>query len=406
MIDFNKEILRELPNEYTGSEKKKTVILKDGKQYLLKLPDPARDSKSKLSYINNALSEYLGCKIIKSVGLDVQNVILGQYITDEGKIKIACACEDVRKEGEYLSQLSTLNLSYPEGKRQKSIKISGVEKFAETNEFLKKDEVLSFFYGQMIMDALIANPDRHTGNWGILTNKNTGECRMSPIFDCGSCLNALIDDHGLNTDNLKSIVLNSSYAVLNDDGKPIVLNHYINSLENKKLNNKLLEIYPRINLNEIYELIESVECISEVRKNYYKEMLLLSYDHVLGTAFKKLQKDLMVNNEVEEKLDVKKFYYDFLIKCMDMPLYNVSEYQIELDKLKIRRISNKEFLLLDAKSSENYFKVDSSYENIQFAFRNIIKVLSTQSLEILKKECFKEINEEEINQDDDYEMEM
>lgn len=405
MIDFNKEILRELPNEYTGSEKKKTVILKDGKQYLLKLPDPVRDSKSKLSYINNAISEYLGCKIIKSVGLDVQNVILGQYITDEGKIKIACACEDVRKEGEYLSQLSTLNLSYPEGKRQKSITISGVEKFAETNEFLKKDEVLNFFYGQMIMDALIANPDRHTGNWGILTNKNTGECRMSPIFDCGSCLNALIDDHGLNTDNLKSIVLNSSYAVLNDDGKPIVLNHYINSLENKKLNNKLLEIYPRINLNEIYELIESVECISEVRKNYYKEMLLLSYDRVLGTAFKKLQKDLMVNNEVEEKLDVKKFYYDFLIKCMDMPFYNVSEYQIELDKLKIRRISNKEFLLLDAKSSENYFKVDSLYQNIQFAFRNITTVLSTQSFEILKKECFKEINEE-ISQDDDYEMEM
>lgn len=405
MIDFNKEILRELPNEYTGSEKKKTVILKDGKQYLLKLPDPARDSKSKLSYINNAISEYLGCKIIKSVGLDVQNVILGQYITDEGKIKIACACEDVRKEGEYLSQLSTLNLSYPEGKRQKSITISGVEKFAETNEFLKKDEVLNFFYGQMIMDALIANPDRHTGNWGILTNKNTGECRMSPIFDCGSCLNALIDDHGLNTDNLKSIVLNSSYAVLNDDGKPIVLNHYINSLENKKLNNKLLEIYPRINLNEIYELIESVECISEIRKNYYKEMLLLSYDRVLGTAFKKLQKDLMVNNEVEEKLDVKKFYYDFLIKCMDMPLYNVSEYQIELDKLKIRRISNKEFLLLDAKSSENYFKVDSLYQNIQFAFRNITTVLSMQSFEILKKECFKEINEE-ISQDDDYEMEM
>ena len=50
LVDFSNAI--EIAPEYTGSEKKKTMIL-DNKKYLVKFPDPNRSSKLEISYINN-----------------------------------------------------------------------------------------------------------------------------------------------------------------------------------------------------------------------------------------------------------------------------------------------------------------------------------------------------------------
>ena len=56
LIDFNKAT--EIPPEYNGSEKKKTMIL-DGKKYLVKFPDSNRSPKLNISYINNVYPEYI-----------------------------------------------------------------------------------------------------------------------------------------------------------------------------------------------------------------------------------------------------------------------------------------------------------------------------------------------------------
>ena len=396
MIDFNKEIIKELPNEYTGSEKKKTVILSDGKQYLLKLPDPTRDKRNNLSYINNALSEYIGCKIVKSIGLDVQNVLLGTYITDEGKFKIACACEDVRSKNEYMSQISTLNLSYPEGKREKAIKIDTVEKFASNNPFVNKKDVLDFFYNQMIADALIGNPDRHTGNWGILTDRVSGKSRMSPIFDCGSCLNSLADDNHLNIENINSIALNSSYAILKSNGNPIILYHYINSLENEQLNSRILDIMKNINLNEINHIIDSIECISSIRKNYYKKFIDLTYNKILLSAYKKIQREKILSNKQGFKnLNYKKFYNDVLKELYNLPLYENIACNVEYDIINIRRISNKDFILLDAEAQNNYIKIDSSHNLLNLSYKNLTSVLSDKSIIKLEKEfCYPDLSKD------------
>ncbi len=79
MYDINNHIKKELFNEYKGSERKKTVILDNNKKYMLKLSDPIREKGHRISYINNAYSEYLGCKIAKSIGLHVQEVITRKY---------------------------------------------------------------------------------------------------------------------------------------------------------------------------------------------------------------------------------------------------------------------------------------------------------------------------------------
>ncbi len=45
-----------------------------------------------------------------------------------------------------------------------------------------------------IIDSLIGNTDRHNENWGFLLNKNTGKVEFAPIYDCGSCLNPMLED--------------------------------------------------------------------------------------------------------------------------------------------------------------------------------------------------------------------
>ena len=76
MIDFTNAI--EEFNNYKGSEKKKTLIYNNTK-YLVKFPDPVREKNKNISYINNTFSEYVGSNILKIVGFETQNTILGRY---------------------------------------------------------------------------------------------------------------------------------------------------------------------------------------------------------------------------------------------------------------------------------------------------------------------------------------
>ena len=110
-INFNEHIIDIPVNKYGGSEKKKTIIMDDGNMYMLKFPDPIREKGRDVSYINNVFSEYIGCNIFKIVGFDVQETVLGVYI-DKEKIKIACACKDVRGDGESLVEMEKICLEY------------------------------------------------------------------------------------------------------------------------------------------------------------------------------------------------------------------------------------------------------------------------------------------------------
>ncbi len=107
MVDFT-NCIEEL-NNYKGSEKKKTLIY-DGKKYLVKFPDPIREKNKSISYINNAISEYIGSNIFSMIGFETQNTILGKYVYNE-KEKIVCGCEDFTNENNILYEFENLALS-------------------------------------------------------------------------------------------------------------------------------------------------------------------------------------------------------------------------------------------------------------------------------------------------------
>ena len=194
--NFNEEIVKELPNRFGGSERKKTVVIGND-IYLLKLPDPVREQGRSLSYINNSISEYLGCHILQSLGIKTQETMLGTYYDkDKNKTYIACACKNIAVDGYTLGEIANISLSDSYGDYAEKTTLSSVhmiaEKLSKTAE-MPKTEILKYYYDLLVADFLIGNTDRHNRNWGILTHPTKPTC-LAPVFDCGSSLSPLLSD--------------------------------------------------------------------------------------------------------------------------------------------------------------------------------------------------------------------
>ena len=93
-----------------------------------------------------------------------------------------------------------------------------------------------------IIDSLIGNTDRHNGNWGFLLDNKTNKIEFAPIYDCGSCLNPMINDdeiEKLKANEIKNLAINC-YSCLKENGKKI--NYMIifgkNKVKNEKRRNR------------------------------------------------------------------------------------------------------------------------------------------------------------------------
>lgn len=273
MIDFTNAI--EEFNKYKGSEKKKTLIY-DSKRYLVKFPDPIREKNKNISYINNAYSEYVGSNIFRIVGFKVQNTILGKYKYN-GNDKIVCACEDFTDEENELYEFESIALSSNPDKKI-GTEVEDIMEVIKTNKMICSD-TSKMFWKMFIIDALIGNTDRHNGNWGFLINVKTQKIEFSPIYDCGSCLNPLLEDteiEKLDEIAIKNLAINC-YSCLRENEKRINYINYIKKMKNKECNDAIKEIFLDIKINEINKFIDEIEGISNIRKAFYKSIINYRY---------------------------------------------------------------------------------------------------------------------------------
>ena len=274
MIDFTNAI--EEFNNYKGSEKKKTLIYKD-KKYLVKFPDPIREKNKNISYINNAFSEYIGSNVFKIVGFKTQNTILGKY-KYKGKEKIVCACEDFTDTENILYEFENLALSTNPDKKIET-ELNDIMEVIEESRMIDTEETKQKFWDMFVIDSLIGNTDRHNGNWGFLLNKATGKAEFSPIYDCGSCLNPMLEDEEIKTISeveLKNLAINC-YSCLKENGKKINYMSYIKQMKNKECNNAINRLFSNINLEEVNKFINNIDCISDLRKEFYKKIIEQRY---------------------------------------------------------------------------------------------------------------------------------
>ncbi len=284
MIDFTNAV--EEFNSYKGSEKKKTLIY-NNKKYLVKFPDPVREKNKNISYINNAFSEYIGSHIFKIVGFNVQNTILGRYEYN-GKEKIVCACEDFTDDENILYEFENLALSTNPDKKIET-ELSDIMEVIEENKMVDTKETKQKFWDMFVIDGLIGNTDRHNGNWGFLLNKNTGKVKFSPIYDCGSSLNPMLEDEKIKNFSiveLKNLALNC-YSCLKENGKKINYMTFMLDKKNKECNNAIKRLFKNINIDKINKFIDDIECISNIRKDFYKEIIKQRYD-ILEKVYKSI----------------------------------------------------------------------------------------------------------------------
>lgn len=287
LIDFNKAT--EIPPEYNGSEKKKTMIL-DEKKYLVKFPDSNRSPKLNISYINNVYSEYIGSKIFELLGINVQKVKLGYYHQDD-RMFYVCACEDFTNENTKLIEFEKLeNASLDsEGERKD---LSDIKHIIELNTYnIDKTSFKNFFWDMFIVDCLIGNTDRHNGNFGFIKNIKTEELTLAPIYDCGSCLFSTFTDEKmedvLNNEGLLRDCIKNTSSAIKYNGSKIKYYDFITKLENDDCSEALMRMYPRIDINKINDIIDEIPCITDIRKKFYKIIIKYKYEDILQVAYRK-----------------------------------------------------------------------------------------------------------------------
>ena len=282
MIDYSR--YSEGNRYYSGAERKKSILI-SGKPYLIKFQ---KNSREGLRF--NHVSEYLGSHIFSLLGMETQETYLGTY-KDENVVVI----QDFIGEDEVFVPFNGVgDSSLEQDKENYQYSYEDIMDMLQDNIKLTDfEQTIDLFWDMFIVDALIANFDRHGSNWGFIKKDN--KYRLSPVFDNGSSLFPQ-----LNTDEKIDAVLGSQEEIemriykfptsqVKYQGKKSSYYEIISSLAFKECNNALIRIVERIDFDKINTLIDSIENISEKRKEFYKTILKQRYEKILLKSYHELK---------------------------------------------------------------------------------------------------------------------
>lgn len=180
---------------YAGANGKKISIIIDGIEFMLKFPAPARHNEN-LHYANSIASEFIGSNIFRILGINAQEAYIGTYAKN-GKEYSVVACRDFTEQGKYTFYdfASLKNTIIESSSNGYGTELISVIEAIQEQIYIDPDELSRFFWDMIVVDALIANFDRHNGNWGFLSDNATGKWSIAPVFDCGSSLYPQADEN-------------------------------------------------------------------------------------------------------------------------------------------------------------------------------------------------------------------
>lgn len=316
---------------YEGSDQKRAIIY-NGKRYMLKfsdrIPDEKRNSLNS-SYSNSYLSEYIGCHILQTLGLRVQNTLLGTYERKSSKGELlqypVVACENFLRPGENLIEFKKIEAALLDGRPPKVPALNRLNLiFGHENEYFSEEFckiAKEEYYNILVADSLIGNFDRHGNNWGYIVDIKTNQIKgLAPIYDCGSSLYPqLADDELLNIANSQEEVqkridvfpkMALSYT---ENGEKLSYKEYLLSLENNDLNDAIVRITPKIDFEKIYSVIDNTPGLVEERKYFYKVMLTERYNQILIPTYNKLAEVLRLEEKptIPNNFEYTESLYDY-----------------------------------------------------------------------------------------------
>lgn len=306
LIDFTNMPRRS--KTYAGANGSKISIVYQDELYMLKFPAlPTKNPD--MNYINSCISEYIGCKIYKSVGIPVQDVLLGTYTTEAGKEKIVVACKDFAVSGLTLQDFASLKNQIIDSEHNGyGTELHDILETFEQQTTFDRQLLAERFWDMFIVDALIGNWDRHNGNWGFLYEEKTDNISLAPVFDCGSSLfpqadAAMMQKVLSNKGELNHRIYNIPQSAVRLNGKKINYFNFISSLENEGCNDALLRIKERIDMEKIKNIIDETPFITDFQRNFLKTLLVERDERILNYSLNLLKKSKLKSLEEERSFD-------------------------------------------------------------------------------------------------------
>ncbi len=268
---------------YSGAERKIGITIQD-EDYILKF-----QKKTAFGYRNNHISEYLACRIIGSMGFNVQETYLGTYNGQE-----VVAIKDFVENHQQFVAFNDLGESSIEADRKRfTYSYEDITEILKSNNKLKNPEdTIRQFWNLYILDALLGNFDRHGGNWGFIKEKN--QYTLAPIFDNGSSLYPSLTDEttmlkimsDVNETNKRIYTFPTSQILLN--GKKSSYYEVINSLRFKECNESLKKIYANFDMNKIIFIINQTNFITNTQKDFYKYIIEKRFITIIKSSYERL----------------------------------------------------------------------------------------------------------------------
>lgn len=302
MIDFTN-----LPTSnklYAGGSGAKRAVIYQGEQYLLKFPAAWPKNKN-LGHANSSIAEYIGCHIFNSVGIRAQETVLGVY-RKNGTEKVVAACKDFTSPGVVLQDFASLqNSVIDSGHSCYSTELSDIMQSMEAQTAFPSTFPKRYFWDMFIVDALIGNENRSNENWGFLYNAATDEITIAPVYDCGSSLYPQADEaimrNTLENQRQRDIqTFSSPLSRIKINSQRINYFDFISSLKSTDCNEALKRILPRINMGEIFRIVDETPFISDLQKQFYKAMLQTRKERILDFSLEKLRR-----RETAKELDAR-----------------------------------------------------------------------------------------------------
>lgn len=294
MIDFTSCEVNKY-KAYGGANGNKIHIRYQGKGYMLKFP-PVPGRNKTMSYSNSCISEYLACHIYESLGIKVQETLLGIYTDRRGKEKVVVACRDFTDDGRRLIEFAQLkNTCIDSEQSGYGTELSTIEAAIAEQTLIPQDKLLAFFWDMFIVDALLGNFDRHNGNWGILVNEKQQTAEIAPVYDCGSCLYPQLAVKDMQEvlekeEEIDRRIFVFPTSVVEEQGKKMSYFEFISSLKNPGCNAALKRICSRIDMMKINKMVEETPFLVPIQKEFYQIMLRERKEKILDYSMEKLTK--------------------------------------------------------------------------------------------------------------------
>lgn len=288
MINFT-NCEKVLDRAYNGANGNKIAIRYNDEIYMLKFPARNRGINKSLSYSNGCVSEYIACNIFNMLGIKAQETTLGFYEVKNIN-KIVCACKDFTTGGKRLFDFCSIKNTILDSESSGAgTELEDILDTINKQEYVNPKDLLEHFWNMFVVDAFLANFDRHNGNWGFLYNNESNAFEIAPIFDCGSCLLPQADEkiidkimNDINELNSRIFVFPNSIIKINDNK----INYFnlLTTTTNQDCKDAVKRIVPRIDLDRINELIDEIDDIPTKEKRFYRYYIKARYDMILKPA--------------------------------------------------------------------------------------------------------------------------